>query len=95
MGNSAGRPYYFAVLPEEKPRIDIIERFFGIIETLTTRESRGLARALYRSHSTILTDWKTRRHIPSHDVILRVIEWDERGRKVMTRKVTQSYVDLF
>lgn len=95
MGESRGRPYSFAVLPDETSRIAVLERFFDVIGDLNNAEIMGLARALYRSHWTIRTHWKTRRSNPPYDVMLRVISWDKQGRVLEKRKVTQSYVDLF
>lgn len=95
MGNSGGRPYFFARLPEEKSRIETIEKFFDIICDLSSAEMKGLARALYRSPESVRCHWKTRKHLPPYDVMLRVIEWDDLDRPLERRKVTQSYVDLF
>lgn len=95
MGNSGGRPYYFATLPPEKPRILVIGRFYDIIDVLSSAEMKGLARALYRSPHTVAKKWKYRQCCPPYDVMLRVIEWDDAGRPLTKRKVTQSYVDLF
>ena len=94
MNTKAGRPYVVAVLPDESEFTLIKGEFYRVIDSLTTLEQRGLARALYVSIDGIRTNYKTRKYFPGYDVAQRVIEWNKNGRPMTTRKVEESYFNI-
>ena len=93
MRNSAGRPYYFALLPPEPLSVDILHEFYDICEKLTSAQAAGMMRALDMSPSSFL-NWRYKTRRPSLDVAIRVIRWYREGCDMERRKVSESYVDM-
>jgi len=89
-----GRPYFFAQLPPENDTVAIRGNFYSVVMTLSPKEERGLARALFININSIRQNYKNRRSWPGLEQALRVIEWDRRGRILTQRKVTTSYLAL-
>ena len=96
MISKAGRPEYVAVLPKEdiESQMAILNRFYEIIDTLTHCQMLGLGRALLINPASIRQHYKTRRCYPGNDVAKRVIEWDQNGRPLTTRKLHDDWFDF-
>jgi len=87
-----GRPYTIADLEPESVSISAIHRFYQIIDTLTTRETRSLANALGVRYHTVRYSYRGRYKCPGLANAYRVIDWDERGRPLL--EIKQPDVNL-
>jgi len=81
-----GRPYTIADLEPETVSISVVNRFYGIVDTLTYRETRALANALGLKYKTIHNIYRGRYRFPGLGTAYRVIDWDERGRPLLEIK---------